>query len=284
MSVLPDIKTFTMILNHYYEKEPNMLILHQLFLISQHLTYDEEIGIREISNFLRKLLLDYNLDFRNALEENFARQIELFPSNTNNIEENELHSNDNSAQRKILLENFTTNDPKDKFLDYNISKYRHMEIKFDNAILPANRKIILSLDDLLDFAMKILLKIYYKESQKLSLFIMELVSDLKDLISTGNPEENEVSELKKREAEIIKEIKEKIAEIEALKENLNKKKEKHALDTTNQIFRLEKELDNLDEELITIKNEEAAIYLRVLKLCVFLVKYCKNSSQCNFFK
>lgn len=278
ISALPDIKTFSSILNHFYEKEPNMSILHQLFLISQYLQYDEEMGIREISNFLRKFLIDYNLETKNILEQGFSRQIELFPSLSQNLE------NENS-QFSYEQPSYGNRDLQDMDINNHLSRTNLMEIKLENTLLAPNRKIILSLDDLIEFGLKILLKIYYKEQQKLSNFIMEIVADLKEMVSEGEGEGEEkanVSELKKKEKNVIKEIKEKLCEMDNLKENLNNKKEKNALEATNKIYKLENDLDRLDEELRHVKFEESAINARILKLCVFVIKFCRNSHQCNF--
>lgn len=280
MSLIPDIKTFSRILNHYYEKEPNLQILHQLFIISQHLTYEEEIGIREISNFLRKFLMDYNLEIKNILEQGFTRQLELFPAQ-NQDPQNEHSINFNSNNNYDNNENF---DLQQNYINNPISRSSLMEIQIENILLPPNRKIILSLDDLIEFALKILLKIHYKEQQKLSNLIMEIVSDLKELVSEGEGEEkSNDSDLKKKEKNIIKDIKEKLNEIENFKENLNKNKGKNALEITNRIYQIEMDLDRLDEELREVKFEEAAINSRILKLCLFVIRFCRNNFQCKFF-
>jgi len=249
MSALPDIKTFTTVLNHYYEKEPNMSILHQLFLISQYLIYDEEMGIREISNFLRKYLMDYNLETKNILEQGFSRQLELFPSLPHNSQnENSQFSNNQDYSETA----YGNRDLQDLNINNHISKTSLMEIRLKNTLLSPNRKIILSLDDLIEFGLKILLKIHYKEQQKLSNFIMEIVSDLKEMVSEGEGDAEDkanVSDLKKKEKNIIKEIKEKLNEMENIRENLNKKRQKNALDATNKIYKIENDLDKLDDEL-----------------------------------
>jgi len=282
MSAMPDIKTFTSILNHFYEKEPNMSILHQLFLISQHLTYDEEMGIREISNFLHKFLMDYNLETKNILEQGFSRQLELFPipsqdsQNSNSQFENKINNSDESSYRN--------RDMQDLQINISISKTNLMEIKLENTLLSPNRKIVLSLDDLIEFGLKILLKIHFQEQQKLSNFIMEIVADLKELVSEGEADSDDktnISELKKKEKNIIKEIKEKLIEMENLKENLNRKRDKNALDVTNKIYKIENDLDQLDDQLRKVKFEESAINSRILKLCIFVIKFCRNSNQCN---
>lgn len=291
---MPDIKTFTTILNHYYEKEPNMSTLHQLFLISQYLTYDEELGIREISNFLRKFLMDYNLETKNILEQGFSRQLELFPSFTSaQNSQNEISNFENTTEKNLKDNNYQAQaygnrDLQDFNFNNHFSKTNLMEIKLENTLLAPNRKVILSLDDLIEFGLKILLKIHYKEQQKLSNFIMEIVADLKELVSEGQGDAAEdkeniiISELKKKEKNIIKEIKEKLIEMESLKENLNKKKEKNALDATNRIYKIENDLDQLDDELREVKFEESAINARILKLCLFVIKFCRNNHQCNF--
>jgi len=288
MNSMPDIKSFTSILNHYYEKEPNLSILHQLFLISQHLNYDEEMGIREITNFLKKFLMDFNLETKNILEQGFSRQIELFPTGDGHSQNETINfSNVNKTNNNLYSssENYSNRDLQDNNINNYILKSNLMEIKLENTLLPLNRKIILSLDDLIEYGLKILLIINYKEQQKLSNFIMEIVSDLKELISEGEGEEkNNVSELKRKEFKIIQEIKEKLNEAENLKESLNKKRDnKNALDITNHIYKIENEIDRLDEELRDVKFEESKIKTRILKLCIFVIKFCRNSYQCKYF-
>lgn len=239
------------------------------------------MGIREISNFLRKYLMDYNLETKNILEQGFSRQLELFPSLPNNRQnENSQFSNNQNYSETA----YGNRDLQDLNINNHISKTSLMEIKLENTLLGPNRKIILSLDDLIEFGLKILLKIHYKEQQKLSNFIMEIVSDLKEMVSEGEGDAEDkanVSELKKKEKNIIKEIKEKLNEMENLRENLNKKRQKNALDATNKIYKIENDLDKLDEELRGVKFEESAINSRILKLCIFVVKFCRNSHQCK---
>ena len=276
MNILPDVKTFTSILDHFYtnNKENSFQIIHQLFLISQYLTFDEEIGNREITTFLKKFLIDYSLENKNILENKFTKKLELFPC----MSDQRVNNTDNSLQNSFYDNN--NSEEKDDYLGNHISKANLMDIKLENTLLTPNRKIILSLDDLIDYALKILLKIYYKEQLKLSTFVMELISDLQELISSGDSSDN-TSELKKNEFQIISNIKEKVFNLTTMRETLEKKKDKKNNELITKISKEEKELADLDSILFKVKNEEFSINLRVLRLCIFLIKYCKISTSCK---
>ena len=128
--------------------------------------------------------------------------------------------------------------------------------------------------------MKIIQKIYYKEPKKLGFFIMEIVSDLQELIN-NNSEDGEIPILIKKQNEITEEIKDKNLTIENLKDNLRKNKNINAIKLTNEINKIENEINQLDQNLFNLMGEETAINLRIIRMCIFLIKFCKSSSQCK---
>jgi hypothetical protein len=209
------------------------MILHQLFLIATYLSYDDEIGNREMINILRTYLLDTNLD-KKSLFDNIFRKID-FNNETDNYEE-ELN------EEKMLLNNM------------------------ENNLLPHSRRIILSMEDLIDHALKILFKIHYNVNSQFFLFIMEIINELK--------EQQDSSRFADRIKELINSIKEIIAETNQLEEK-KKKDNKNRLDVEKQILDKQRKLDEYDDNLMSITKEEKSIVLRELKLCEFLIKYSK---------
>lgn len=232
IELLPDIKTLSHIINYFYTTECNIMILHQLFLIATYLSYDDEIGNREMINVLRSFLLDTNLD-KKSLADSIFRKID-FGSIGENYEE-EINEN------RLLLNNM------------------------ENNLLPHSRRIILSMEDLLDHALKILFKIHYNINNQFFLFIMDLVNELKEI--------HESAKYSERISEMIIKIKECIAETTQLEEK--KKKDKNRLEIERLIIDKQKKLDDYDEELISITREEKNIIKRELRLCEFLIKYTK---------
>ncbi len=63
-----------------------------------------------------------------------------------------------------------------------------------------------------------------------------------------------------------------------LKEQRNDDKRRR-LEFEKRIKAEQEEIDELDKELFEIIRQEKQIYLRILKLCEFLIKYCKTSTN-----
>ena len=68
--------------------------------------------------------------------------------------------------------------------------------------------------------------------------------------------------------------------IENLKDKL-KNKNKNAMKLTNEINEIEKEIQQMDENLLNLMSEETAVNIRIIRMCTFLIKFCKTSSQCK---
>lgn len=62
-----------------------------------------------------------------------------------------------------------------------------------------------------------------------------------------------------------------------MKEQRNEDKRRR-LEFEKRIKSEQSEIDELDKELFEIIRQEKQIYLRILKLCEFLIKYCKTST------
>lgn len=63
-----------------------------------------------------------------------------------------------------------------------------------------------------------------------------------------------------------------------MKEQRNEDKRRR-LEFEKRIKAEQEEIDDLDKELFEIIRQEKQIYLRILKLCEFLIKYCKTSTN-----
>jgi hypothetical protein len=219
----------------FYQEDINILILHQLFLIASLLSYDDEIGNSEMSTFLRQFISDTNLE-NNTLTEHIFRNINL--------------------NQSMLV----TDEEK-------ISETRILEISIENTLLPKNRKIILNMEDLMDHALGILLKINYTVPNSFFLVIMEIVNDLDD-----SEDANRNKELQKEKIEKIKEI---VAEINTLEE----KKKTNRIEIEKMIKGKQRQLDDLDSELHGLFIQERNIAMKILKLCEFVIKYSKLPSN-----
>jgi len=66
--------------------------------------------------------------------------------------------------------------------------------------------------------------------------------------------------------------------VDNLKEQRNEDKRRR-LEFEKRIKAEQEEIDELDKELFEIIRQEKQIYLRILKLCEFLIKYCKTSTN-----
>lgn len=67
-----------------------------------------------------------------------------------------------------------------------------------------------------------------------------------------------------------------------LKEQKNEDKRRR-LEFEKRIKAAQGEIDELDKDLFEIIRQEKQIYLRILKLCEFLIKYCKTSTNGIYF-
>lgn len=247
IDLLPDSSTFAKVMSHFYEEELSVFILHQLFLIALHLNYEEEKGNYEILNFLRKFIIDKNLESKMVKDE---------------------------AQKKLLFDVHSDPDPLIAKYDEEMDIRKNLDNMLENILLPTSRKIVLSLEDLLEYALKIYLKIHYNQPNILFANIMEPVNEMNDSESTSD---SSIYFIKNRQKELIEKIKEKVYTLETLEEK--KKKEKNRMEIDRKLLNEQKALEALDDELFNLTRDERKILVRMSKLCEFLIKYCKLPSQ-----
>ena len=158
-------------------------------------------------------------------------------------------------------------DFNNNFIEYDEdnNESRLLMNNLENNYLPFSRRIIFSMEDLIDHALKILFKIYYNVTKEFYLFIMEIVYELKELYESNNIQDS-INKL-------ISEIKDKVTEIQAL--DLKKNKDKNRIAIDNEIIKKQKDLDMLDDNLINLTKEEKTIINRILKLCEFILMNTK---------
>ena len=84
--------------------------------------------------------------------------------------------------------------------------------------------------------------------------------------------------MKSRKTSILDRIKDKLSVVQALNDQKNDDKKKR-LEFEKKIKVEETFIDDLDKELLEVIREEKQVYLRILKLCEFLIKYSKISSN-----
>jgi hypothetical protein len=225
------------------------MILHQLFLIGFHLSYEDEIGNREMISVLKKFICDLTLENETIMSDSSQKKLDFnnnMQSQPDNI--NELN-NQEIDDEKMLIKNM------------------------ENILLPNNRRIILSMDDMLEYALKILLKIHYNQNNQLFTSIMESVNEINEPLEVDK-EKNNLSVLKGRQKDLIERIKEKMASIGAL-DDKKKKDGKNRVDIERKLQKEQTDLNQLDDELYQVTQEERNILVRKLKLCEFLIKYCR---------
>jgi hypothetical protein len=257
MQLLPDNKTYSRILSHFYKKETNVMILHQLLLLSFNLSCDDEVGNREMQSFLKQFISDLSLDTK-QISDNLFKSRRLNFTTTQSVEE----------QEEVLDEN--------KFVSNCV----------ENVLLPHSRRMVFSMEDLLDHALRIFHKLHAKESNALFISIMDIIHEINEPLEAPIQTsqlvsmENGISVLKKQQLEILEKIKEQLNIIAGLEEQRKGGKNRMEIDRKLKTENLK--LDELDEQLYTIAKEERNILTRVLKLCEFLIKYCKVPVQSNY--
>lgn len=96
----------------------------------------------------------------------------------------------------------------------------------------------------------------------------------------GGGEEDSNESIKFKKNEILENIKNKLIEVQSLKDHRNEDKKKR-VELEKKIKAEESVIDDLDRELLEVIREEKQIYLRILKLCEFLIKYCKINFNGN---
>ncbi|MCQ2818450.1 MAG: hypothetical protein MJ252_14375 [archaeon] len=262
VDILPDGSTFAKIIDHFYTDHPNIFIIHQLFLIAQHMPLQDEVGNREIMNFARKFIKDTSLH---------AKKITDFASRRLNFNPNPEDLGDKIDKDRDEDFDHLNNDPS----EFNTQTIN--DIAINNMLLPMNRKVIFSMDDLMDFCLQIVKIIYNGKDNLLFSDIMEIVNELKDTVDCeGVPDT-----IKKRQNKIIQDLEDKIGKIDTIKEQLNGNNL-----PPEERQKLQKEYDDecearsaLDEQLLNLTDDEESILLRITTLCKFVVSSCKVVQQ-----
>jgi len=234
-------------MSHFYEDEMNGYILHQLFLIALNMNYEDESANRDFITFLKKFIIDKDLESKLIIDE---------------------------TQKNLLFANHSQPDEIVMKASEEIEWRKNLENSLENILLPYSRKIVISLEDLLEYALKIFLKIYNNQPTQLFSTIMEPVNEMNDRESNSS---NSIYFIKARQKELIEKVKEKISLLENLEKD--KKKEKNRLEIDRKYLNEQKILQNLDNELFEFTREENRMLIRMLKLCEFLIKYCKLPAQ-----
>lgn len=240
------------IINYYYRKEKNIIILHQLLLITLEIVQYDLSENQDLISLLSKLLMDLNIK---------------------NISLKELKSKLN-----------VTNPDYETIINENII----FQNLFYNSMVPNYRKSIEHLDDLIEDVLLIIYKI--KQGSTLNIFslLMQIVSDLNDNINSDINECNNDNQLDRDEIncsfyqdkqnELKSIIQDKLSNLEILRNRKIKdakilkiiKEEKRTIDDTR--IKLE----------LLVKDEENT-YLRVLKISNFLIKYLKLNENGKFY-
>lgn len=271
------------VINYFYTVEPNVLILQQIFLlldICGNFTIDN--GNRNLMNVLNKLVLDLSLNkqtVKKVASQYSQKQFEL----KNRI-------------KKVLpgmeFKNLTKNE-NDELADETNKEEDKLTLseQLDNCLLPPNRKIIVTLEDLLENALTVLHKIYGIGSieflRSLTSVMYELNDNLAPQAEELNPDGNantsirnnaNISIYKSKQIEIIAKIKEKLEEIREL-ENLKQRKNKNRQEIEEKIENETKYILTLDKEVENLKDEEKNTSIRILKIAEFILKNLKMSVQ-----
>ena len=244
IDLLPDGTTFSKILIHFYISSPNIYILHQLLLISLYMAFQDEIGNREIVEFIKKLIGDVTLSGKKV---------------------NDFHF------RKISFDNFLdkNDDINEDDFNYNdITEDKRNEMLVNNYLLPIERKIIFSMEDLIDLALLIMKMIYQGKDNQLFTIIMEVINELKDNLDS----ESEGS-LKYKQREIYEKMKEKVNIVDLLEEKLKKENEDR-IEIQKKLKNENEQIDNLEDELLSLTTIERNTLYRISLLCKFTINYC----------
>ena len=244
IDLLPDGSTFAKILAHFYISQPNIFILHQLLLISLNMPFQDEIGNREIFDFIKKFISDISLANKKISDFSFRK-----------LNFNRLDSK-----------------PEDNMNEYGgaLTVEKQIDLEVNNCLLPSYRKIILSMEDLVEYCLKILKIIYAGKDTMLFAAIMETVNELNDIVDMES--ENSI---KKKQSELIEALKEKIALVESLEEKANTVSGEERIEVQKQLLSENKQLSEVDAQLIEITKKEGNVLYRIINLCRFAINNCK---------
>ena len=272
LDLLPDETTYCKIMTNFYITNPNIYILHQLLIVSQYIPYQDEVGNREFIDFIHTFISDISLVNKKITDFQFKRKI-TFNQN--------LENDEGGADQLNYLDEF--------------NEEKETEIIVNNYLLNSNRKIICSMEDLVDYALNILKRIYRGKQNELFREIMQIVSELKDSVEDRqnevNPSQNtqqtptqnnlEYKTLKQKENELLEKTKEKLNVIEQIEDDIKRGKG-NRVDLQMQLNNENKLLDDLDNQLqVLTKQEESTLY-RMNILCKFVINNCNKLPFAQF--
>jgi len=272
LDLLPDETTYCKIMTNFYLKNPNIYILHQLLIVSQYIAYQDEVGNREFIEFIHTFISDISLVNKKITDFQFKRKI-AFNQN--------LDNNDDDGEQNNYLDEF--------------NEEKETEIIVNNYLLNSNRKIICSMEDLVEYALNILKRIYRGKQNELFREIMQIVSELKDTVEDRpnevNPSQNtqqintqnnlEYKTIKQKENELLEKTKEKLNVIEQIEDDIKRGKG-NRIDLQMQLNNENKLLEDLDNQMqILTKQEESTLY-RMNILCKFVINNCNKLPFAQF--
>ena len=269
LDLLPDETTYCKIMTNFYLTNPNIYILHQLLIVSQYIPYQDEVGNREFIEFIHTFISDISLVNKKITDFQFKRKI-------------------------TFNQNLDDDDEQNNYLD-EFNEEKETEIIVNNYLLNSNRKIICSMEDLVEYALNILKRIYRGKQNELFREIMQIVSELKDTVEDRpnevNPSQNtqqintqnnlEYKSIKQKENELLEKTKEKLNVIEQIEDDIKRGK-RNRIDLQMQLNNENKLLEDLDNQMqVLTKQEESTLY-RMNILCKFVINNCNKLPFAQF--
>ena len=269
LDLLPDETTFCKIMTNFYLINPNIYILHQLLIVSQYIPYQDELGNKEFLSFIHSFISDISLVNKKITDFQFKRKL--------SFNQGQEEDEDIDLEKINYLEEYTED--------------KETEITVNNYLLNSNRKIICSMEDLVEYALNILKRIYRGKQNELFREIMSIVSELKDTVE-DRPNEGGVSQniqsqsseyktIKQKENELLEKTKEKFNVIEQIEDDIKRGKG-NRIDLQMQLNNENKLLEEMDNQMqILTKMEESTLY-RINILCKFVINNCNKLPFAQF--
>ena len=272
LDLLPDETTYCKIMTNFYLINPNIYILHQLLIVSQYIPYQDEVGNREFINFIHAFISDIDLVNKKITDFQFKRKIAF----NQNIE-----NEDGEGEQPNYLDEF--------------NEEKETEILVNNYLLNNNRKIICSMEDLVEYALNILKRIYRGKQNELFREIMQIVSELKDSVEDRQQEVNhsqntqqiptqnnqEYKTIKQKENELLEKTKEKLSVIEQIEDDIKRGKG-NRIELQMQLNNENKLLEDFDNQMLVLTKQEESTLYRMNILCKFVINNCNKLPFAQF--
>ena len=272
LDLLPDETAYCKILTNFYLNNPNIYILHQLLIVSQYIPYQDEVGNREFIEFIHRFISDISLVNKKITDFQFKRRITF----NQNIENEE-----GDGEQPNYLDEF--------------NEEKETEITINNYLLNSNRKIICSMEDLVEYALNILKRIYRGKQNELFREVMQIVSELKDtvedrpndVISSQNIQQiqtqnnTEYKTIKQQENELLEKTKEKISIIEQIEDDIKRGKG-NRIELQMQLNNENKLLEEYDNQMLILTKQEESTLYRMNILCKFVINNCNKLPFAQF--